>query len=52
MFGTVIIDAYRECEKQQLADAGFVNSVSNGLNTRFCVYERLVLHLAYTFCRA
>ena len=35
-----------------IATAGFVNSAKNGLNTRFPVYGRLVLHLAYTFCRA
>ena len=34
------------------ATAGFVNSAKNGLNTRFPVYGRFVLHLAYTFCRA
>lgn len=30
----------------------FANSAKNGLNTRFPVYGRFVLHLAYTFCRA
>lgn len=34
------------------ATAGFVNSAKNGLNTRFPMYGRLVLHLAYTFYRA
>ena len=27
-----------------------MNSAKNGLNTRFPVYGRFVLHLAYTFC--